>query len=100
MRRKRVDQVTVEGMDGLVLDYYMTIDEASVCEPFGISIVKRCETDMMEEYASIDHIGADRQEICRLIDRLAKGKTFPVSLNEIVDDYLAMYDLEIKEERK
>ncbi len=86
--------MSVDGMDGVVLDYYMTVDDTSASDPFGISIVKRCETDTMEEYVAVDHIGADRQEICRLIDRLARGKTFPVSLSEIVDDYLAGNDFE------
>ncbi len=94
MRRERIYQVSVDGMDGVVLEYYMTVDDTSASDPFGISIVKRSQTDTTEEYVAVDHIGADRQEISRLIDCLAQGETFPVSLGEIVDDYLARNDFE------
>ena len=92
MKRERLHCVPVKEMPDTVLEYYLMTDDWEPTDRYGITIVKRCESDPVVEYASIAHIGGDRREICDLIDRLACGVTFPVSLAEILDDYLATYD--------
>lgn len=87
MKRERLYQVSVAALEGVTVDYFLTVDDASESDPYGISIVMKKLSDPIEEYVTKDHIGGDRQEICRLIDRLAQGEVFPVSLSEILDDY-------------
>ncbi len=88
MRRERLYRVSVRELEGVKLDYFLTVDALKE-EPYGISIVMTRDRDPIEEYVTMNHISADRQEICQLIEVLARGEVFPVSLAEILDDYLA-----------
>lgn len=96
MKRERMHRVPVPALSGVTIDYFLTMDDACEKDRYGISIVVWNDCDPVEEYATQEHIGGDRQEICRLIDRMAQGEVFPVSLSEILDDYLG----EIEKERK
>lgn len=88
MKRERLYRVSVRELEGVILDYFLTVDSWKE-ESYGISIVMTSDRDLIEEYVTMDHISADRNAICQLIEVLAKGEVFPDSLVEILDDYLA-----------
>lgn len=88
MKREKLYRLSV---DDMILEYFMTIDDSVVSEPYGIGISKCHVLNPVEEYAIVDHVGSNQQDVCQLIEKLAKEKVFPVSLAEILDDYLAEF---------
>ena len=89
MKRERLYRVSVDELDGVTIEYFLTVDDVCRSDPYGIGIVMRKNSEQTEEYVNMEHICSDRQEMVRFIERLAQGKVCPVSLAEIMDDYLA-----------
>ncbi len=89
MKRERLFRVKIKELERVTVDYYLTIDEACVHEKYGICLVKVSDGDLIEEFTTVDHVCRGRDEAERLIERLAQGEAMPVSLSEIIDDYLA-----------
>ncbi len=88
MKRERLFRVKIKELEQVTVDYYLTIDEASEYEKYGVCLVKVLDGDLIEEFATVDHVCHERDEAQRLIERLAQGEAMPVSLSDIIDDYL------------
>lgn len=88
MKRERLYRVRIWELKNVTVDYYLTIDEANPDEKYGVCLVKTADGNLIEEIASADHVWRDRSDAQQLIGRLAHGKAMPVSLADIIDDYL------------
>lgn len=88
MKRERLYRVRIKGLENVTVDYYLTIDEECEHEKYGVCLVKMSANDLIEEFTTADHVCHRRDEAECLIKRLARGEAMPVSLSEIVDDYL------------
>ncbi len=89
MKRERLFHIEIKELKHVTVDYYLTIDEDSVFEKYGVCLVKSLDNNLIEEFACVDHVCSKRNEAEHLIKRLADGETTPVTLSEIIDDYLA-----------
>ncbi len=89
MKRERLFRVKIKELDHVTVDYYLTIDEACAHEKYGVCLVKVFDGDLIEEFTTVDHVCYERDEAQRLIEQLARGEAMPISLADIIDDYLA-----------
>lgn len=62
---------------------YKLLEDPTAQDRFGVSV--QSENDIV----SIPHITGDQEQIFRLIDRLRRGNVTPVTLRDIVEDFLA-----------
>jgi hypothetical protein len=75
--------------EGIEVKYSVVSEEAAPdralgCEMYGVQI------EMGEETAVRPNLTASLLSVSALIDRMASGGVTPVSLNEVVDDWLAV----------
>ncbi len=82
-----------ENGEELKLDYYITVGEAAFengtsFESYGVKIVMTRENGE-KEMSQIDDIFVNSLEIDELVMLLSKYTVTPMSLYEIMDDYLA-----------
>jgi hypothetical protein len=88
MKRERLYRIHIHELGNVTVDYYLTIDEEDCYDKFGVCLVKTTAGDLVEEFASIDHVWHDRRDATLWIKRLAMGKAMPISLADIIDDSL------------
>ena len=88
MKRERLYRIPIQELKNVVVEYYLTIDEEDHYEKYGVCLVKICADNLIDEFASIDHIWRNRQDAIQMIKRLAKGKAMPITLADIIDDTL------------
>lgn len=88
MKREHLYRIQIGQLPNVTVDYYLTIDEDAPYEKYGVCLVKTIDHNLVEEFTAIDHIWRDREDAVKLIRRLADGEAMPVSLADIIDDYL------------
>lgn len=88
MKRERLYRIPIAQLSGVTVDYYLTVDDEALYEKYGVCLVKIMHGDLIEEFTGVDHVWFDRQEAVSFIRRLAKGEAMPISLVDIIDDYL------------
>lgn len=88
MKRERLYRIRIWELKNVTVDYYLTIDEMNPQEKYGVCLVKTTDENLIEEVASADHVWHNRKDAQQLIRRLARGKAMPISLADIIDDYL------------
>ncbi len=69
------------------VEYYITVDEVAEYEKYGVCIMKN-ELSNIGEFASANHVFPNREEAVDFIAKLANGKAMPITLADIIDDYI------------
>lgn len=87
-REERIYERKAAAQDGkqLRLEYYRLETPDENTTRFGAAI--RCASDGCEDYAALPDITSSPERIDRLLTILADGAVTPVSLREIVEDWL------------
>lgn len=88
MKRECLYRVRIVQLNNVTVNYYLTIDDEAIYERYGVCLVKVTDGDLIEEFTCVDHVWDDRQEAVSFIQRLAKGETMPMTLADIIEDYL------------
>lgn len=90
MRELLVDTCTAEGEDGAARSfrYYILVDEVEVgnglfCESYGIKV-----TGPGGEEASVPNITVRAERIDELAELLMRNSVSPVTLRDVIDDWL------------
>lgn len=89
MKRERLFRKQIKDLKNVTVDYYLTTDCQETVDKYGVCLVKFCTNNLIEEYASVDHVWRHREQAEQIIKQLADGETTPVSLTDIIDDFLA-----------
>ena len=69
------------------IDYCITIDDYADYEKYGVCIMKN-DTCNLGEFATANHVFSNREEAMHFIEKLAKESAMPVTLADIIDDYV------------
>lgn len=87
-REERIYERDAAAQDGrrLRLEYYRLETREQDRVSYGAAI--RCVTGGGETYAALPDITTSPEKIARLLTQLADGAVTPVSLREIVEDWL------------
>ena len=88
MKRERLCRLCIAQLNNVTVDYYLTVDDEALYEKFGVCLVKITDGDLIEEFACVDHVWFDRQDAVSFIRRLVKGEAMPITLTDIIEDYL------------
>ncbi len=89
MCRKLIYSTCVDACEQFQIHYYLTEDVNEPVDKYGVEVVKLSTQCVAGEFSCARNLCSDKDIAQNFLGALYKGRVPPVSLPEIVDDFLS-----------